>query len=61
MHCHKIRTDQESWERLENYIEGHSDAEFSHGLCPQCLEEHYPKPTEEAGDDKDLDALKNLK
>lgn len=42
MHCHKIRNDQQSWERLEKYIAKHSDAEFSHGLCPECLEKHYP-------------------
>ncbi len=41
MHCHKIRTDDKAWERLESYIEVHSDAKFSHGLCPECLEKHY--------------------
>lgn len=40
MYCHKIRTDKESWERLENYISEHSDAEFSHGICPDCAEKH---------------------
>ena len=43
MHCHKIRTDDKAWERLESYIEVHSDAKFSHGLCPECLEKHYKK------------------
>jgi len=42
MHCHKIRNDQQSWERLEKYITEHSDAQFSHGLCPECLKKHYP-------------------
>ena len=42
MHCHKIRNDQQSWERLEKYIAEHSDAQFSHGLCPECLKKHYP-------------------
>ncbi len=42
MHCHKIRNDQQSWQRLEKYIAEHSDAEFSHGLCPECMEKHYP-------------------
>lgn len=42
MHCHKIRTDTESWERIDQYIEAHSDAQFTHGLCPECLERHYP-------------------
>ncbi|MCL4693813.1 MAG: hypothetical protein KJ060_15035 [Candidatus Hydrogenedentes bacterium] len=43
MHCHKIRTDEESWQRLETYIEAHSDAAVSHGLCPDCLAKHYPE------------------
>jgi len=42
MHCHRIRDDQESWQRLEKYLSDHSDAQFSHGLCPECLEKHYP-------------------
>jgi hypothetical protein len=50
MHCHKIRNDSNSWDRIEKYIEEHSKAEFSHGLCPECLEKHYPKPPEERGD-----------
>jgi sigma-B regulation protein RsbU (phosphoserine phosphatase) len=42
-YCHRIRTDKESWERLEEYISQHSDAEFSHGICPECLEKHLPE------------------
>ena len=42
MHCHKIRTDEATWQKLEGYIESHTEAEFSHSLCPDCLEEHYP-------------------
>jgi hemerythrin len=41
MHCHQIRSDGDSWERLEIYIQEHSEAEFSHGICPACLEKHY--------------------
>lgn len=37
-YCHKIRTVQEVWERLEDYISQRSDAKFSHGVCPDCLE-----------------------
>jgi sigma-B regulation protein RsbU (phosphoserine phosphatase) len=40
MYCHKIRTDRQSWERLEEYVSKHSDARFSHGICPDCLEKH---------------------
>ena len=41
LHCHRIRTDEESWQRLESYIEEHSEAAFSHSLCPDCLERYY--------------------
>lgn len=43
MHCHKIRNDQESWQRVDNYIQEHSDAQFSHSICPECLEKYYPE------------------
>lgn len=43
VHCHKIRDDQNYWQRLESYICEHSDAQFSHGLCPDCLKELYPE------------------
>lgn len=46
MHCHKIRTDDEAWERVDMYVSKHSDAEFSHSLCPQCLEKYYPQPAD---------------
>lgn len=42
MHCRKIRTDTNAWEEIEEYVEVHSEAQFSHGVCPKCLEEHYP-------------------
>ena len=42
MHCNKIRDDQGGWNRLELYIEDHSEAEFSHGVCPECLVKFYP-------------------
>jgi len=38
MYCKKIRDDQESWHQLEKYISMHSEAEFSHSICPVCLE-----------------------
>ncbi len=41
-HCKRIRNDQGEWEQLESYISHHSRADFSHGLCPECLREHYP-------------------
>ncbi|MBD3316630.1 MAG: response regulator [Chitinivibrionales bacterium] len=41
-HCRRIRSDRESWERIEQYIVNHSDARLSHTLCPDCIEKHYP-------------------
>ncbi len=41
--CKKIRDDKGYWNRIESYISTHTDAEFSHGLCPECLEKLYGK------------------
>ena len=40
--CKKIRDDKGYWNQIEAYLRDHSDAKFSHGLCPQCSEELYP-------------------
>lgn len=40
--CRKIRDDKGYWNSLEQYICEHSDAEFSHGLCPECAHKLYP-------------------
>jgi AmiR/NasT family two-component response regulator len=40
--CKKIRDDKGSWHQLEVYIRDHSEARFSHGICPVCAEELYP-------------------
>ncbi len=42
MHCKKIRDDQGYWNQLENYIQKHSDAEFSHSVCKECAKKYYP-------------------
>jgi PAS domain S-box-containing protein len=41
--CKKIRDDQGYWMQIENYISVHSEAEFSHSLCPNCLQKLYPE------------------
>lgn len=41
--CKKIRDDKGYWTQIETYIGKHSDAVFSHGVCPKCLKEHYPE------------------
>ena len=50
MYCHKIRTDDESWQKIDAYIQEHSEAEISHGICPECLEERYPQRATSKGD-----------
>jgi len=36
-YCKKIRVDNKYWQQLEGYLSDHSDAEFSHGICPECF------------------------
>lgn len=40
--CKKIRTDAGHWQGVEEYISKRTDAEFTHGLCPDCMRELYP-------------------
>jgi PAS domain S-box-containing protein len=40
--CKKIRNDSGYWEQLEAYITEHSEAQFSHGICPECARKLYP-------------------
>jgi hypothetical protein len=39
--CKKIRTDANAWQRIEQYISEHSEAHFTHGICPACAKQHY--------------------
>ncbi len=41
--CKKIRDDKGYWTQVEIYISEHSEAEFSHGICPDCARKMYPK------------------
>jgi len=41
--CKKIRDDQGYWQQVEFYLQGHSDATFTHGLCPDCCTRLYPE------------------
>lgn len=44
--CKKIRTDERSWSKMEEYVQAHSEAKFSHGLCPDCIKRLYPEHAE---------------
>ncbi len=41
--CKKIRDDQGFWTQIELYIREHSEAEFTHGICPECATKLYPE------------------
>lgn len=42
-HCKKIRDDEGYWQSVEKYLHDRSEVEFSHGICPDCLQEHFPE------------------
>ena len=41
-YCKKIRDDEGYWNQLEVYLAKHSEAKMSHGICPDCVQQHYP-------------------
>jgi hypothetical protein len=41
--CKKIRDDKGYWSQIETYIRDHSEADFSHGICPECVRRLYPE------------------
>jgi ligand-binding sensor domain-containing protein len=45
--CGRVRDDAGYWDRVESYIQSHSDAQISHGLCPSCLDAHFPEMARE--------------
>lgn len=45
--CKKIRDDKGYWNEVESYISHHSDAQFTHGICPDCIKKNYPDIYEE--------------
>jgi DNA-binding response OmpR family regulator len=52
MHCRRIASGKDEWQKLEAYIEAHSNASFTHGLCHDCLDKHFPEggPSEAPAD-----------
>jgi uncharacterized PurR-regulated membrane protein YhhQ (DUF165 family) len=42
-HCKRIRDEEGEWRQIEDYIQTHSEATFSHGICPECTDEHFPE------------------
>lgn len=42
-HCKKIREDNNSWTSIEEYISDHTETDFTHSICPECLRKLYPE------------------
>ena len=38
-YCRKVRDDEGYWQQVETYVRDHSEAQFSHGICPECFEQ----------------------
>jgi|GEM_PF-1912693 hypothetical protein len=49
--CKRIRDDQGYWHQVEQYIQTHSEAEFTHGICPECMQRLYPEAAAKILDD----------
>jgi DNA-binding response OmpR family regulator len=52
-YCKKVRDDQNYWQQVEDYIADHSEARFSHGICPECWEKEVKPQLEQATRAKD--------
>lgn len=50
MHCKKIRDDSGFWNQVEAYVRRHTEAEFSHGICPDCMTTLYPEYNDNSQD-----------
>jgi hypothetical protein len=49
MYCKQVQNDEQSWQQMESYISQHSEAQFSHGICPACFAERFGDgPTKKA-------------
>ncbi len=47
--CKNIRDDQGYWSRVESYVRDHTEAEFSHAVCPDCMKKLYPQFVDDEG------------
>ncbi len=52
-YCKKIRDDKGYWDEVETFITEHSEASFSHGICPVCLKKNFPDIADEIIENKD--------
>ena len=57
--CKSIRNDEGYWKQIESYISSHSEATFSHGICPECLHKLYPELEQQVLDRTDQKERQN--
>jgi len=50
--CKRVRDDKGYWEKVESYISRHSDVQFSHSICPECMKKLYPEYCDDEGNVK---------
>lgn len=50
LHCKKVRDDKGFWDNVDSYISLHSNIDFSHGVCPDCLKKYYSESSEAQGE-----------
>lgn len=53
--CKRVREDSGYWQQIETYIRDHSDTEFTHGLCPECIRRLYPVGVDAAAPEPSAD------
>ncbi len=49
-HCKKVRDDKGFWENVDSFISQHSNIDFSHGVCPDCMEKYYSELSDDQGE-----------
>jgi hypothetical protein len=47
--CRKIQTDGDGWVPLERYVASRTEASFTHGICPACMDRHFGEPPDDEG------------
>jgi nitrogen fixation/metabolism regulation signal transduction histidine kinase len=50
--CKKVRDEQEYWDSVESYFKNHLDMDFTHGICPECMDSLYPGMMDNSGPEK---------
>ena len=58
--CKSIRDDKGYWQEVESYVSAHSEATFTHGLCPACVRKLYPEFADQVLEESEKDKGQNF-